>query len=104
MNIKEKLIEMFEDADFIQVTKTDNGYELEVSDMYESPEITFKDMMALSEIFGTTAIDIDNVIGWGGCDSCGYGGKHGRSIQIDEVTKNENFLIENLDTPLLNGR
>ena len=47
------------------------GADVEV--MWEDTSLTFAHLAAISELFGTEAIDIRNEAMPGGCDTCDYG-------------------------------
>lgn len=54
----------------------------------------FKDMLYLSEYFGTQDIDWDNISERGMCDTCDYGSRYGLEVKIFNITKNYPELIE----------
>jgi hypothetical protein len=59
--------------------------------MYDRPTLGFAQLKALSELFGTDEIDVDDY-SYGGCESCDYGSDYGHTIQIYNPTKNiDNF-------------
>lgn len=64
-----------------------NGFRIEYGLEYESPELGFEKLLKLSELFGTTKINVDD-FGIPGCESCDYGSCYGHQIDIFEATKN----------------
>ena len=95
MDIKEKLFEIFPRGrssarDYkLEVSKVKTGhYLITYGEMYDAPELSLYDLLTgLSELFGTTKINIDNY-GYAGCDTCDYGSEYGHVIHIKEATKN----------------
>lgn len=82
---------------WLRVTKIknkDNSYEISYGAMYEAPagNLSLARLIRLSELFGTTSIDVDN-FAESGCESCDYGSSYGHDIQVYQATKN----IEELD-------
>ncbi len=71
----------------MEVTEIRSGFQICYSDMYEAPSLGFAKLQALSQIFGTNEIDVDN---WStsGCDTCDYGSCYAHDIQIYNPTKN----------------
>lgn len=55
-------------------SKIDNGYQIEYGAMYEAPPLNFNTLKQLSDLFGTTNIDVDDYSN-GGCESCDWGVK-----------------------------
>jgi hypothetical protein len=53
---------------------------------YISPDLTFAMLSQLGELFGTNEINFDDY-DVQGCETCGYGGDHGRKITIYKPTK-----------------
>lgn len=66
--------------------KYGNGFEFSVNGL----KLTFKNLVALSEWFGTTEIDIDHSSGsGGGCSTCGWGSDDGdHVVTVYNATKN----------------
>jgi hypothetical protein len=87
MNLREEILSVLGKGDYCRVGKISRGFEIEYGSMYSAPELGLKTLIALSEIFGTKAIDVDNY-GTSGCDTCDYGSDYGHTIQIYEPTKN----------------
>lgn len=83
--------------------KLSNGYELEWTKMYEPPELNFNTLKELSDLFGTTNIDVDNY-SQGGCETCDWGSKYGHTIQIRDITKNHDILGQWADSNIYNER
>ena len=67
-----------------------SGYELDFTEMYEPPDITYKLLSVVSEFFGTDEIDIDNM-SRRGCESCDYGSRYGAEVQVYKITKEIDF-------------
>lgn len=55
--------------------------------MYDAPGVTFDLLQALSTLFGTTRIDVDDYA-QGGCETCDWGSDYGHTIQVYDPTKN----------------
>jgi uncharacterized protein (TIGR02996 family) len=55
--------------------------------MYDAPGVTFDLLKALSDLFGTTHIDVDDYAE-GGCETCDWGSDYGHTIQVYEPTRN----------------
>jgi hypothetical protein len=71
----------------MKIARTKVGFEVEYGKMYESPGLGFAKLVALSKIFGTDEIDVDNYAN-AGCESCDYGSSYGHTIQINNPTLN----------------
>lgn len=67
--------------------KLGEGFEIDFTEMYEAPKLSFKMMQELSTLFGTKEIDFDDV-SQGGCETCDYGSKYGYTIQVYKATQN----------------
>lgn len=52
----------------------------------DSPRFTIETLEALAEIFGSRKINIGDVNGGGGCESCGYGGQYTLEVFVHDVT------------------
>lgn len=78
------------EATYCEVSNIDDkSFELTISSSYSAPEINFKILLAFSEYFGTTEIDVDNYsIDNPGCDTCDWSSEYGHTIQIYKPTKN----------------
>lgn len=70
-----------------------DGFTIEYGQMYDSPTLGFKELLKISEIFGTTAIDVDDY-SISGCESCDHGSDYGHTIQIKNPTKNLDAALE----------
>lgn len=91
--------EMYSD-EYIISSKIDNGFEISIGSMYTAPQINFKILKQLSDLFGTIKIDVDDYSN-SGCETCDYGSNYGHSIQILEPTKNISQMQGLLDKNLL---
>lgn len=72
---------------YCRINKIDNGFEIEYGAMYSAPAIGFSRLVALSQLFGTEEIDVNNYCNSAGCESCGYWSDYGNTIQILNPTK-----------------
>lgn len=105
MSLEKKIIEIldggddYRKGDYCKVSKITRGYQLEYGAMYSAPQLSFKKLLALSELFGTDGIDVDDY-GSSGCDTCDYGSDYGHTIQIYEPTKNVNEINKLVGTDL----
>ena len=52
---------------------------------YGKPVFSFEVLEALSKVFGSKKINIGDVEGGGGCESCGYGGHYQQEIFIHDA-------------------
>lgn len=86
MNIKQKIKNILK-GEHYSVKQINEGFEIEYGSMYHHPELGFKQLKQLSELFGTESIDVDNY-SQSGCDTCDYGSDYGHTIQIRSATKN----------------
>jgi hypothetical protein len=100
MALEDKINEVLDNGEYLRVRKLSNGFEFEYGKEYSHPEISFAKLKALSEIFGTDAIDVDNYCTSTGCDTCGYGSNYGHTIQIYNPTKNVEELTRLVGTDL----
>lgn len=77
----------------LAVTKINNGYEIEYGQMYEAPDLSFDSLKELSDLFGTTNINVDHY-SVSGCETCDFYSDYGHTIQITNITKNRELLDE----------
>jgi hypothetical protein len=91
MELRDRLNEILEGGEHLKVSRLTGkrlGFELSYSSMYESPVINFARLKALSDLFGTEAIDVDDYAN-AGCETCDWGSDYGHTIQVYEPTANE---------------
>lgn len=72
-----------------------NGFNVEYIFDYgdvDDIDVSFQELMKVSNAFGTVEIDINNKSSTGGCDTCGYGSTTSLTLQILNPTK----LVEEL--------
>jgi hypothetical protein len=87
MTVAEQIIAWFPHVEHASVTSLGEcAYTLTVGKMYDAPGVTFELMKAMSEVFGTDSIDVDN-FAHSGCETCDYGSDYGHDIQLRNVTK-----------------
>ena len=72
----------------ISNTKLGPGFEIDFTEMYDPPGLSYAVMQKISEMFGTKEIDFDNSIAERGCETCDHGSKYGYLIEIYRATKN----------------
>lgn len=70
-----------------------SGFEVFYAQMYETTDLDFSTLLALSELFGTRQIDVDGYSA-SGCESCDYGSCYGHTIDVINPTKNTEHLHE----------
>lgn len=64
------------------------GVQIEFKCEYSAPQIKFSMLKALSEMFGTDHINVDEyTTNDGGCDTCDYGSSYGHTLEILKITK-----------------
>jgi len=88
--LKDSLNAILEGGDYLKVSRCvgkREGFELSYGSMYDAPIISFDRLKAISDLFGTTAIDVDDYAN-SGCETCDYGSDYGHTIQIYEPTAN----------------
>ena len=71
------------------------GFEIKWSNEGRSPELTLDRLIQLTELFGTTKINVDNYA-VAGCDTCDYGSDYGHTIQVYAPSKNVDEIWEQL--------
>jgi hypothetical protein len=71
----------------LKIEKITDGYEITFGQQYAPPGLNFDQLMKISELFGTTKIDVDNYSQMG-CETCDYGSNYGHTIQVKEPTLN----------------
>jgi len=83
--VEAKLEELWPDQKYCdtkkKATKVPGGWNITVSDMYEAPGLGLKQLIALSEFFGTLNIT-DERFAQGGCETCDYGSCYGFTLQV----------------------
>jgi len=72
--------------------KLGKGFEIDYTQMYKPPILSFALMKEISHHFGTEDIDFDDV-SIEGCETCDYGSKYGFRIQVYNATKNNPFSL-----------
>lgn len=78
----------------IKHKKLGPGIEIDFTSSLGVPgEFTFKNLFALSEMFGTLDIDWNSISEQGMCDTCDYGSRYGFEIQIYHITQNIDNII-----------
>lgn len=86
MNIEEieaKVRVIWPDAEKVEVMEHgENVIRITMSAMYEAPGRSLKQLVLLSEFFGTTDIEDVDSFGWPGCESCDYGSKYGVTLEV----------------------
>lgn len=80
----------------VEARKIDGGIEIDYGKMYDAPTLGFEALSALSELFGTKSIDVDNYAN-GGCETCDYGSRYGHTIQVRNPTKNHELLLAEIE-------
>lgn len=70
--VKAKIEEMWPEAN-ITVTSHGGTHRITLSAMYRPPGLSFKQLMELSEWFGTLNINTEDYLYSRGCDTCDYG-------------------------------
>lgn len=97
--IIEQLIDILYDKDknhnYLYINDIGNGFEIEYGAMYESPNLGLDKLIKLSELFGTTNIDVDDY-SISGCETCDWGSDYGHTIQVKEPTRNVDEIKEAL--------
>jgi len=58
-----------------------NGYDLEVTRMYEYVDFSFDILMKLSELFGTKNINVEH-FSESGCETCDFGSRYEITFNI----------------------
>lgn len=81
------------------LSQKENGFQILYAQMYETTDLDFSTLMALSELFGTKQIDVDGY-SQSGCESCDYGSCYGHTIDVINPTKNIEHLHELFDKNL----
>lgn len=71
----------------MQLRPMPDGFEIEYGQMYGAPSLSFKELKAVSELFGTDDIDVDNYR-QEGCETCDWGSDYGHTIQVRGATQN----------------
>jgi predicted nucleic-acid-binding Zn-ribbon protein len=66
-------------------------YNIKVDQMYEFIGISFSKLLALSKLFGTEKIDV-NDYSQSGCETCDYGSSYQHTIQVYDPTSNIDML------------
>lgn len=64
----------------------DDGFAIEWTQMYDSPDLNFDLLFTISALFSTTLIDV-GIVSEGGCESCDYGSKYGHQIIVRKPKK-----------------
>ena len=75
------------------IPSDESGFRLHFGAMYESPNLGFASLKALSDLFGTEDIDVDEYR-WLGCETCDYGSNYGHDIDVINPTRFVNEMNE----------
>lgn len=89
--LKDEILAILSNGDYCKVSEIKKGFEIKYGREYESPELSFNTLMALSKLFDTEEIDVDNYAD-SGCETCDYGSDYGHEIQIYNPKKNAKEL------------
>jgi len=86
VNLKSELEELLGTATY---RYNENSVLIYNSDMYDCPQLQFKTLVKLSELFGSEDIrtDMDYLV-QPGCETCDYGSEYGYEVIIGNPTKN----------------
>lgn len=68
----------------VRVGKHSGWVEIQLSDMYAPPGLSFAKLQALATYFGTQNINDEERFSYDGCETCDYGSTHGFSLTIRE--------------------
>jgi len=83
--IKEKLEAIFDDADDVVVSVTENVICFTIQAMYEVPGRSLTKLLEVSQLLGTTEIEEYATINSPGCDTCDYGSQYGVTLYAPNV-------------------
>jgi hypothetical protein len=86
MGLEQQIISILGQTKTFNLRKTHNGLMIIIGNMYKSPELSFAKLLELSQLFGTTEIDVDNYSETG-CESCDWGSDYGHEISIGNPTE-----------------
>lgn len=67
----------------------DDCIDITLSCMYSAPGLSFKQLFALSEFFGTDNINDDERFNHKGCEACDYGSEYGFTLTVRPKEKND---------------
>jgi hypothetical protein len=68
-----------------------DGITFELTQMYNAPDISYKEMKKVADYFGTVEMDFQQDISDPGCDTCDWGSRYGYTVYIYKITKNNPF-------------
>lgn len=77
---------IFSDVENCSIFVTPKEINISISNMYSAPTLNFDTLLKLSEMFGTTSINVDDFSNEG-CETCDYGSEYGHNLQIMKATK-----------------
>ncbi len=80
------ILDILPEGEHVKIAAIAGGYEITYGKMYDAPPLNLDTLMRLSDLFGTTSIDVDRY-SQGGCDTCDWGSDYGHTIQIYKPTK-----------------
>jgi hypothetical protein len=93
VTLENKIAAIWEDeasspfTDFeIKIKKVKNHFDVTISQMYEFVPANFTHMKALSELFGTDDINMNNW-SYAGCETCDWGSNYSVQFDIKNATK-----------------
>jgi hypothetical protein len=71
----------------ININQGRDCYFIQISKMYESPGVTFKQLNELAKFFDTLNVETESEFSHGGCETCDYGSQYGFILKISEGDK-----------------
>lgn len=88
MSLKEKLEKILPPKSCFNIKVDDNEVYIEYGDMYESPELSLKQLNALCDFFGAEDVKTSDGNSHGGCETCDWGSLYCIDIKVIGATKN----------------
>ena len=89
-DIRDFIISVFGNTETLDIKLHSDHLEtilfITIGNQYEAPQVTFANLLKLSEYFGTTVIDVDDYAN-SGCETCDYGSDYGHDITIKNPTR-----------------
>lgn len=79
-----------DNVDIYKIKDSENDYEVIISKQYDYVDLTFEVLNELSEMFGTSKINIGQKSNSPGCESCDYGSEYSITLYFYNVKE---FLI-----------
>lgn len=80
--IEAEAFRLWPGVDYKVTKNTARDVQIELAESYSAPTLSFHQLKALGDFFGTMNIDTRDSFSRGGCETCDYGSSYGFTLYI----------------------